>query len=170
MNIPDRLASVILPVEGQRVTSVADGKMANAATFTFYREDHTLGNMLRMFVYSISSALKNFLHCCGRWRPSRLFHTVLCASRVHWCWVGEGARVCFSSSSSSTFFFWRKCAFHKSHPPPPFLPFPAHSQGALAGQRRKVCRLQAPASTGRGHCAKGSVALWRARDACRGGR
>ncbi len=47
MNIPDRLASVLFP-EGPRVTSVADGKMANAATFTFLREDHTLGNMLRM--------------------------------------------------------------------------------------------------------------------------
>jgi hypothetical protein len=49
MNIPDRLASVMIP-EGPRVTSVADGKMANAATFTFLREDHTLGNMLRMCV------------------------------------------------------------------------------------------------------------------------
>jgi DNA-directed RNA polymerase II subunit RPB11 len=48
-NIPDRLASVMFP-EGPRVTSVADGKMANAATFTFLREDHTLGNMLRMCV------------------------------------------------------------------------------------------------------------------------
>ena len=49
MNIPDRLASVMYP-EGPRVTSVADGKMANAATFTFLSEDHTLGNMLRMCV------------------------------------------------------------------------------------------------------------------------
>ena len=59
-NIPDRLNSVIFP-DGPRVTSVADGKMANAATFTFLREDHTLGNMLRMCVACQAV-------CCSPWR------------------------------------------------------------------------------------------------------
>ena len=52
--------------EGPRVTSVADGKMANAATFTFLREDHTLGNMLRMCVVTphLSPALQAARFCC----------------------------------------------------------------------------------------------------------
>jgi DNA-directed RNA polymerase II subunit RPB11 len=50
MNNPDRLALVMINDGLPRVSSVADGKLANAATFTFRREDHTLGNMLRMCV------------------------------------------------------------------------------------------------------------------------
>jgi len=49
-NIPDRLNAVLVPEGIARVSYVADSKMTNTGTFTFRREDHTLGNLLRMYV------------------------------------------------------------------------------------------------------------------------
>ena len=50
MNAPTLYERFIVP-EGQRkVTFVADTKIASAGTFTVQREDHTLGNLIRMCV------------------------------------------------------------------------------------------------------------------------
>ena len=53
MNAPDRLDSVRDRDTGQpnvrrRVAMERDSKVANAATFTLLREDHTVGHLLRM--------------------------------------------------------------------------------------------------------------------------
>ena len=53
-NIPDRLNAVLVPEGIARVSYVADSKMTNTGTFTFRREDHTLGNLLRMYVSPFS--------------------------------------------------------------------------------------------------------------------
>jgi DNA-directed RNA polymerase II subunit RPB11 len=67
MNAPDRFELFILP-EGVkksinpsslltvRVTLEPDSKIPNAATITFEKEDHTLGNMLRAYAATISSS------------------------------------------------------------------------------------------------------------------
>ena len=52
MNAPTLYDRFIIP-EGQRkVTFVPDTKVASAGTFTVQREDHTLGNLIRMCVRS----------------------------------------------------------------------------------------------------------------------
>ena len=57
MNAPDRLDSVRDRDAGQpgarrRVALERDSKVANAATFTLLREDHTVGHLLRMELLS----------------------------------------------------------------------------------------------------------------------
>jgi DNA-directed RNA polymerase II subunit RPB11 len=50
MNAPTLYDRFIVP-EGQRkVSFVAETKVASAGTFTVQREDHTLGNLIRMCV------------------------------------------------------------------------------------------------------------------------
>jgi len=47
MNAPDRFELFILPEGKKKVLLEPDTKIPNAATITFEREDHTLGNMVR---------------------------------------------------------------------------------------------------------------------------
>ena len=48
MNAPDILDAVFLGEEEQKVVVIKDSKIQNAGTFYFTKEDHTLGNALRM--------------------------------------------------------------------------------------------------------------------------
>jgi DNA-directed RNA polymerase II subunit RPB11 len=48
MNAPDRLDTVRLPEGSQKMYMTIDEKMPNAATFKVLREDHTVGNLVRM--------------------------------------------------------------------------------------------------------------------------
>ena len=48
MNAPNRMDSVIIPEGMAKLTATVDGKMPNAKTFRFAREDHTLGHLMRM--------------------------------------------------------------------------------------------------------------------------
>jgi DNA-directed RNA polymerase II subunit RPB11 len=48
MNAPDRMQVTFLSADEQKVQIVKDAKLLNAATFYFTKQDHTLGNMLRM--------------------------------------------------------------------------------------------------------------------------
>ena len=48
MNAPDPEDAIILQDDELKVTIVADTKITNAATFKVLKEDHTLGNLLRM--------------------------------------------------------------------------------------------------------------------------
>ncbi|XP_057868616.1 DNA-directed RNA polymerases II, IV and V subunit 11 isoform X4 [Cryptomeria japonica] len=48
MNAPDRYERFVVPDGMQKVTYERDMKIMNAASFTIQREDHTIGNILRM--------------------------------------------------------------------------------------------------------------------------
>jgi DNA-directed RNA polymerase II subunit RPB11 len=50
MNAPERSASFLLDVDSgeQKIVYTADTKVTNAGTFRFNKEDHTIGNLLRM--------------------------------------------------------------------------------------------------------------------------
>lgn len=50
MNAPERSAAFLLDEdsEEQKIEYSADTKVSNAGTFTFNKEDHTVGNILRM--------------------------------------------------------------------------------------------------------------------------
>ena len=48
MNAPQLYERFIIPAGKRKVEVQQDTKVMNAATFTVLREDHTLGNMIRM--------------------------------------------------------------------------------------------------------------------------
>jgi DNA-directed RNA polymerase II subunit RPB11 len=50
MNAPERSASFLLDEDSgeQKIVYTADTKVTNAGTFRFNKEDHTVGNLLRM--------------------------------------------------------------------------------------------------------------------------
>mmetsp|Transcript_2968 Transcript_2968/g.3380 ORF Transcript_2968/g.3380 Transcript_2968/m.3380 type:complete len:128 (-) Transcript_2968:292-675(-) len=50
MNAPERSAAFLLDEDNgeEKVTYASDTKVSNAGTFTFNKEDHTLGNLVRM--------------------------------------------------------------------------------------------------------------------------
>ncbi|ORX51807.1 RBP11-like subunits of RNA polymerase [Piromyces finnis] len=48
MNAPDRFELFVLGEGEKKLTITPDTKLPNAATFTFQKEDHTIGNMLRI--------------------------------------------------------------------------------------------------------------------------
>lgn len=50
MNAPERSSSFLLDEDNAevKVTYAADTKVSNAGTFRFNKEDHTMGNLLRM--------------------------------------------------------------------------------------------------------------------------
>ena len=48
MNTPERSAAFILDDDQEKIEYAADTKVSNAGTFTFNKEDHTVGNLLRM--------------------------------------------------------------------------------------------------------------------------
>ncbi|KAL2058856.1 hypothetical protein ABVK25_000148 [Lepraria finkii] len=47
MNAPDRFDTFLLADGEKKVTEEADTRIPSASTFTFNKEDHTLGNLLR---------------------------------------------------------------------------------------------------------------------------
>lgn len=47
-NAPDEHASFLLPEGVEKLTYILDTKLKNAGTFKIEREDHTIGNLLRM--------------------------------------------------------------------------------------------------------------------------
>lgn len=48
MNTPERSSAFILDDDEEKIEYHADTKVSNAGTFTFNKEDHTVGNLLRM--------------------------------------------------------------------------------------------------------------------------
>ncbi|PWN40708.1 RBP11-like subunits of RNA polymerase [Ceraceosorus guamensis] len=56
-NAPDRFALFILGPNEHRVDVAEDPQIANAATFTLNKEDHTMGNMLRHAVLVIPGVI-----------------------------------------------------------------------------------------------------------------
>ncbi|OIV89503.1 hypothetical protein TanjilG_20437 [Lupinus angustifolius] len=49
MNAPDRYERFVVPEGTKKVSYERDTKIINAASFTIEREDHTVGNILRMY-------------------------------------------------------------------------------------------------------------------------
>uniref|UniRef100_A0A8R7VJ54 DNA-directed RNA polymerase RBP11-like dimerisation domain-containing protein n=1 Tax=Triticum urartu TaxID=4572 RepID=A0A8R7VJ54_TRIUA len=49
MNAPDRYERFVVPEGTKKVSFEKDTKIMNAASFTIEREDHTIGNILRIF-------------------------------------------------------------------------------------------------------------------------
>lgn len=50
MNAQIRSDSYLLPEDGQKLEYEPDTKISNAGKFKIYREDHTIANLLRMYV------------------------------------------------------------------------------------------------------------------------
>jgi DNA-directed RNA polymerase II subunit RPB11 len=48
MNAPDRLDAIRVPEGVKKVVATKDEKAANAYIYKVMREDHTLGNIMRM--------------------------------------------------------------------------------------------------------------------------
>ncbi|XP_028777820.1 DNA-directed RNA polymerases II, IV and V subunit 11 [Neltuma alba] len=48
MNAPDRYERFVVPEDTKKVSYERDTKIISAASFTVQREDHTIGNILRM--------------------------------------------------------------------------------------------------------------------------
>jgi DNA-directed RNA polymerase II subunit RPB11 len=86
MNAPTLYDRFILP-EGQRkVTFVADTKVASAGTFTVQREDHTLGNLIRMCVRARAcKRTRRPGRLCARWRVRALLPWHACAAPALIC-------------------------------------------------------------------------------------
>ncbi|KAL8152245.1 hypothetical protein V2J09_010005 [Rumex salicifolius] len=57
MNAPDRYERFVVPEGTKKVSYERDTKIINAATFTIEREDHTIGNILRMQLHRDSNVL-----------------------------------------------------------------------------------------------------------------
>jgi DNA-directed RNA polymerase II subunit RPB11 len=57
MNAPDRYERFVVPEGVKKVAYERDMKVMNAATFTVEREDHTIGNVIRMQLHRDPSVL-----------------------------------------------------------------------------------------------------------------
>ncbi|GJP62201.1 hypothetical protein CLOP_g19288 [Closterium sp. NIES-67] len=93
MNAPDRYERFVLPDGMKKVTYERDTKVLNAATLVIQREDHTIGNLLRMqlhrdahvlFVgYRIPHPLKYEVHfkiqTTSQSSPQQAYNTALTA-------------------------------------------------------------------------------------------
>ena len=55
MNQPNRADRFVLPEGERKLSYERDTKVENAGTFVLQREDHTLGNVLRMCVWRDAS-------------------------------------------------------------------------------------------------------------------
>lgn len=138
-NIPDRLNAVLVPEGIARVSYVADSKMTNTGTFTFRREDHTLGNLLRMYV---SPDLPPTPH-------------------THSGFVVVTGFFLTPSLSWTTAYIPSASPLMSSLPKPlPTHHTPTPYQGALARQRGKVCGVQAPSPSGHGHSIESAGSIW----------
>ncbi|XP_057949781.1 DNA-directed RNA polymerases II, IV and V subunit 11 isoform X1 [Malania oleifera] len=57
MNAPDRYERFVVPEGTKKVSYDRDTKIINAASFTIEREDHTIGNILRMQLHRDDNVL-----------------------------------------------------------------------------------------------------------------
>eukprot|EP00244_Chara_vulgaris_P013035 TRINITY_DN7189_c0_g2_i1.p1 TRINITY_DN7189_c0_g2~~TRINITY_DN7189_c0_g2_i1.p1 ORF type:complete len:116 (+),score=10.74 TRINITY_DN7189_c0_g2_i1:77-424(+) len=72
MNAPDRYERFVVPEGMRKVDYERDTKIPNAGTFTLQREDHTLGNIIRMQLHADPNVL-----FAGYKLPHPLQHHVL---------------------------------------------------------------------------------------------
>jgi DNA-directed RNA polymerase subunit L len=71
MNAPTLYDRFIVPEGKRKVAFAADTKVESAGTFTIQREDHTLGNIIRMCVPELRASGR---HCTARGNPSAPAH------------------------------------------------------------------------------------------------
>ncbi|EOA24967.1 DNA-directed RNA polymerases II, IV and V subunit 11 [Cardamine amara subsp. amara] len=57
MNAPDRYERFVVPEGTKKVSYDRDTKIINAASFTIEREDHTIGNIVRMQLHRDENVL-----------------------------------------------------------------------------------------------------------------
>ncbi|KAK4794131.1 hypothetical protein SAY86_012125 [Trapa natans] len=57
MNAPDRYERFVVPEGTKKVSYERDTKIINAASFTIEREDHTIGNIVRMQLHRDDNVL-----------------------------------------------------------------------------------------------------------------
>ncbi|KAF5943519.1 hypothetical protein HYC85_017596 [Camellia sinensis] len=57
MNAPDRYERFVVPEGTKKVSYERDTKIINAASFTIEREDHTIGNIVRMQLHRDENVL-----------------------------------------------------------------------------------------------------------------
>ncbi|XP_065872662.1 DNA-directed RNA polymerases II, IV and V subunit 11 isoform X2 [Euphorbia lathyris] len=57
MNAPDRYERFVVPEGTKKVSYERDTKIINAASFTVEREEHTIGNILRMQLHRDENVL-----------------------------------------------------------------------------------------------------------------
>ncbi|KAF5822373.1 putative DNA-directed RNA polymerase [Helianthus annuus] len=57
MNAPDRYERFVVPEGTKKVSYERDTKIINAASFTIEREDHTIGNIVRMQLHRDGNVL-----------------------------------------------------------------------------------------------------------------
>ena len=62
MNQPNRADRFVLPEGERKLSYERDTKVENAGTFVLQREDHTLGNVLRMCVWRETSENTNITY------------------------------------------------------------------------------------------------------------
>ena len=68
MNQPNRADRFVLPEGERKLSYERDTKVENAGTFVLQREDHTLGNVLRMCVWRESERKGDGVQRVGRGR------------------------------------------------------------------------------------------------------
>ena len=78
MNKPERYECYVLEDDEVKVEYKADTKTVNAGMFTILKEDHTLGNLLRMQLLNDKTVL-----FAGYKVPHPLFYTVLIKVRTN---------------------------------------------------------------------------------------
>ncbi|GLE00114.1 hypothetical protein PINS_up008841 [Pythium insidiosum] len=72
MNAPNRSDSYLLPEGAQKVTYEKDTKIPNAGRFKILREDHTMGNLIRMQLLRDSNVTFS-----GYQHPHPLVHDII---------------------------------------------------------------------------------------------
>ena len=101
MNAPDRMDALRLPEGMAKITITPDEKIVNAALFVVAREDHTVGNLMRM--------------CVSKW-PSlgghrcRCFCCRCCRCCCLFCRCCPSRRRRYFSAASLPFVCVRVCA------------------------------------------------------------
>ncbi|KAK8339869.1 hypothetical protein V6Z12_A08G064600 [Gossypium hirsutum] len=86
MNAPDRYERFVVPEGTKKVSYERDTKIINAATFTIEREDHTIGNILRMQLHGDENVL-----FAGYKLPHPLQYKILVRVSLFLCWIGLNA-------------------------------------------------------------------------------
>ena len=78
MNAPDRFELFELPEGVKKVSYTKDTKVPNAGSFTVQKEDHTLGNIIRMQLHRDPNVIFS-----GYRMPHPLDHSIVVKTQTH---------------------------------------------------------------------------------------
>ncbi|KAF5469737.1 hypothetical protein F2P56_010302 [Juglans regia] len=80
MNAPDRYERFVVPEGTKKVSYERDTKIINAASFTVEREDHTIGNILRILYQAIAQGPERFIrriHTTSQSSPMQAYNQAI---------------------------------------------------------------------------------------------